>query len=454
MVILGAVFDALFDALMNSFKAIPKTWKEFSIDLKKNGCRWALRKYANRPHIFVRDRKTVKTFTCAPLIHSYQEDLEKVVQAILETGNNAWTGIKEKSEQLTKSTVSTWVEIINLCNKDWPLRVKDSTRKTWNCELNNLLKDDIPRDFESLENWVRQKWITGNNPTQIGKKAVEHRLDTLVQINKTLTSFDPKEIEPIWLTKEKISHLRKTHNNSLNSKILGSKDGGVNIRGIPEKEKFFIYLKDLFDRYPLEQWCLAMLLVYGLRPHELWWVSPITKENKKEGCKYGWVYVPGEHRTKSKHGHWVFPLYESWVVEFGLQTRFQECQERLHKRVPPRIVSKLDPTKLWKPGNPKDEGYQMNNGKLGQWFSDRICKGSIPRFKASIPDKNGKYHSEYEEKNIVPYDLRHAWAITVHSSERFNHVDIAKAADCMGHDVTHRKHYLKWVGEEQDRKGL
>ena len=66
---------------------------------------------------------------------------------------------------------------------------------------------------------------------------------------------------------------------------------------------------------------------------------------------------------------------------------------------------------------------------------------------------NGKYHSAYEEKNIVPYDLRHSWAITVHTDERFNHVDIAKAADCMGHDVvTHRKHYLKWVGEEQDRK--
>ena len=432
---------------------IPKPWEDFAKDLKRLNTRWRIQKRDDSPFINVRDAKTRKRYSCQPLLHSNEGDIQKVVDTIISTGDKEWTGIKEESEQVTKSSVPTWVEIINLCNKDWPLRVKDSTRKTWNCELNNLLKDDIPRDFESLENWVREKWITGNNPTQIGKKAVEHRLDTLVQINKTLTSFDPKEIEPSWLPKSKISQLRKTHNNSLNSKILGSKDGGVNIRGIPEKDKFFIYLKDLFDKYPLEQWCLAMLLVYGLRPHELWWVSPISKENKKEGCKYGWVYVPGEHRTKSKHGHWVFPLYESWIVEFGLQTRFQECQERLHKRVPPRIVSKLDPTKLWKPGNPKDEGYQMNNGKLGQWFSDRICKGSIPRFKASIPDKNGKYHSGYEEKNIVPYDLRHTWAITVHTSERFNHVDIAKAADCMGHDVvTHRKHYLKWVGEEQDRK--
>ena len=64
------------------------------------------------------------------------------------------------------------------------------------------MEDDIPRDFKSLENWVRQKWITGNNPTQIGKKAVKHRLDTFIQINKTHTSFDPKEIEQVGLIKK------------------------------------------------------------------------------------------------------------------------------------------------------------------------------------------------------------------------------------------------------------
>ena len=63
------------------------------------------------------------------------------------------------------------------------------------------------------------------------------------------------------------------------------------------------------------------------------------------------------------------------------------------------------------------------------------------------------FGSVIRREKLVPYDLRHSWAITVHTDERFNHVDIAKAADCMGHDVvTHRKHYLKWVGEEQDRK--
>ena len=432
---------------------IPKPWGDFAKDLKRLNTRWKLQRREDSPFIHVRDTKTKKRFSCQPLLHSCEPDVEKVFQAIKEIGNKEWTGINEDSEQLTKSSVPTWEKIINLCLEDWPTRVKDSSSKTWKYELKNLDEKNVSRDFESLEAWVREKWISGNNPTHEGHKAVLHRLDTLSQINKTLTSFDPKKKEPNWLIKSEILHLRKTFNDSINSNTLGSRTEGISLRGIPEKDKFYLYLKRIFKKYPLEQWCLAMLLVYGLRPHELWWVSPITKENPEEDCKYGWVHVPGEHRTKSKHSHWVFPLYESWIVTFGLQTRFQECQQRLHEIVPPRIVSQLDPRKPWEPGNPKDKGYQMNNGALGQWFSDRICKGSMPRFKASIPDANGKYLAEHKKQNITPYDLRHSWAITVHTDKRFNHVDISKAADCMGHDVvTHRKHYLKWVGEEQERR--
>ena len=42
------------------------------------------------------------------------------------------------------------------------------------------------------------------------------------------------------------------------------------------------YLDNLWPKYKLEQWCLAMLMNYGLRNHELHWVSNITEENKEE----------------------------------------------------------------------------------------------------------------------------------------------------------------------------
>ena len=58
-----------------------------------------------------------------------------------------------------------------------------------------------------------------------------------------------------------------------------------------------------------------MLHVYGLRTHELWWASHITQENKKENCQYGWAYVRGEHRSKSKHVHWVFLIYVTGLFE-------------------------------------------------------------------------------------------------------------------------------------------
>ena len=124
----------------------PRSWKDYVSDLKQGGYRWTICKPSNTPFIFVRDKDTGKKITCKPLLNNVNSDIEQVIKAIIETGDKEWLGIKEESEQLTKSVVPTWVEIINLCNKDWPLRVKDSTRKTWDCELNNLLKDDVPRD--------------------------------------------------------------------------------------------------------------------------------------------------------------------------------------------------------------------------------------------------------------------------------------------------------------------
>ena len=444
MVILGAVFDALFDAPMNSFKAIPKTWKEFSIDLKKNGCRWALRKFANRPHIFVRDRKTNKTFSCAPLIHSYQEDLEKVVQAIIETGDNEWNGINENSEQLTKTILPSWAEIEKACKDDWPLRMKEgSTVNLW-AGLNDLKRNDIPRNFDAIQNWVTLK--------KLGSSACRNRLDTIKQIIKALKKADNKNQEPTWLTEKQYQDLRNLHNERINSQNKLTSGKKVEIRGIPTQKEAEKYLDNLWPKYKLEQWCLAMLMNYGLRNHELHWVSNITEENKEEGIQFGWVYVPGYWRTKSKYEHWVFPLYKSWIVRYGLKNRFEECQKQLHEIAKPRIVSQHDPSKEWDPKDPTDQGICMNNKKLGEFIGDRL-RQVLPEWAASVPDARGQHQPEAIEKQIRCYDLRHTYAIILATSPRFKHVDISQAALAMGHDIeTHKNHYLKWVSKEEYRK--
>jgi len=67
---------------------IIRTWPEYTKDFKRAGTRWRLEKDSKSPFIYVRNQKARKRISCQPLIHSNEEDIQKVVQAIIETGDN------------------------------------------------------------------------------------------------------------------------------------------------------------------------------------------------------------------------------------------------------------------------------------------------------------------------------------------------------------------------------
>ena len=422
----------------------PRSWKDYVSDLKQGGYRWTICKPSNTPFIFVRDKDTGKKITCKPFLNNVNSDIEQVIQAIIETGDNEWAGIKEESEQQTKTILPSWLEIEKACKDDWPLRMKEgSTVNLW-AGLNDLKRNDIPRNFDAIQNWVTIK--------KLGSSACRNRLDAIKQIIKALKKADPKNQEPNWLTEKQYQDLRNLHNERINSQNKLTSGKKVEIRGIPTQQEAEKYLDNLWPKYKLEQWCLSMLMNYGLRNHELHWVSNITEENKEEGIQFGWVYVPGYWRTKSKYEHWVFPLYKSWIVRYGLKNRFEECQKQLHEIAKPRIVSQHDPSKEWNPKDPTDQGICMNNKKLGEFIGDRL-RQVLPEWAASVPDARGQHQPEAIEKQIRCYDLRHTYAITLATSPRFKNVDISQAALAMGHDIeTHKNHYLKWVSKEEYRK--
>ena len=436
-------FWSVFWSVMPRYKQV-KGWNEYSKELKKAGSRWAIRKKSNNPYIYVRDKDTNKEISCKPFQHLSEEDIEKVVQAIIETGDNEWNGINENSEQLTKTILPSWAEIEKACKDDWPLRMKEgSTVNLW-AGLNDLKRNDIPRNFDAIQNWVTLK--------KLGSSACRNRLDTIKQIIKALKKADNKNQEPTWLTEKQYQDLRNLHNERINSQNKLTSGKKVEIRGIPTQKEAEKYLDNLWPKYKLEQWCLAMLMNYGLRNHELHWVSNITEENKEEGIQFGWVYVPGYWRTKSKYEHWVFPLYKSWIVRYGLKNRFEECQKQLHEIAKPKIISQHDPSKDWDSKDPTDQGICMNNKKLGEFIGDRL-RQVLPEWAASVPDARGQHQPETIEKQIRCYDLRHAYAIRLATDPRFKHVDISQAALAMGHDIeTHKNHYLKWVSKEEYRK--
>ena len=442
MVILGEIFYEFF----TSFKMalILRTWPEYKKDLKRAGTRWRLDKDSKSPFIYVRDQIAKTRISCKPLRTDNPIDINKVFDACILTDQKEWAGVTTEKEETTKTILPSWAEIEKACKDDWPLRMKEgSTVNLW-AGLNDLKRNDIPRNFDAIQNWVTIK--------KLGSSACRNRLDTIKQIIKALKKADNKNQEPTWLTEKQYQDLRNLHNERINSQNKLTSGKKVEIRGIPTQEEAEKYLDNLWPKYKLEQWCLAMLMNYGLRNHELHWVSNITEENKEEGIQFGWVYVPGYWRTKSKYEHWVFPLYKSWIVRYGLKNRFEECQKQLHEIAKPRIVSQHDPSKDWDSKDPTDQGICMNNKKLGEFIGDRL-RQVLPEWAASVPDARGQHQPEAIEKQIRCYDLRHTYAIILATSPRFKHVDISQAALAMGHDIeTHKNHYLKWVSKEEYRK--
>ena len=423
---------------------ILRTWPEYTKDLKRAGTRWRLEKDSKSPFIYVRDQKDRKRISCKPFRTDNPIDINKVFDACIVTDQKDWAGVTTEKEETTKTILPSWAEIEKACKDDWPLRMKEgSTVNLW-AGLNDLKRNDIPRNFDAIQDWVTVK--------KLGSSACRNRLDTIKQIIKALKKADNKNQEPTWLTEKQYQDLRNLHNERINSQNKLTNGKKVEIRGIPTQEEAEKYLDNLWPKYKLEQWCLAMLMNYGLRNHELHWVSNITEENKEEGIQFGWVYVPGYWRTKSKYEHWVFPLYKSWIVRYGLKNRFEECQKQLHEIAKPKLVSQHDPSKDWDSKDPTDQGICMNNKKLGEFIGDRL-RQVLPEWAASVPDARGQHQPETIEKQIRCYDLRHTFAIRLATDPRFKHVDISQAALAMGHDIeTHKNHYLKWVSKEEYRK--
>ena len=76
----------------------------------------------------------------------------------------------------------------------------------------------------------------------------------------------------------------------------------------------------------------------------------------------------------------------------------------------------------------------------------------LPNWPASIPNASGQKIRTAKKQNLSPYDLRHTWAIRMATDPRWSHVSDSDAAAAMGHDLeTHRKHYQKWISNEENR---
>ena len=47
----------------------------------------------------------------------------------------------------------------------------------------------------------------------------------------------------------------------------------------------------------------------------------------------------------------------------------------------------------------------------------------LPSWYASVPNAQGKHLKTYKKQEVVPYDLRHTWAVTLAISPEWIHIN-------------------------------
>ena len=219
---------------------ILRTWPEYTKDLKRAGTRWRLEKDSKSPFIYVRDQKARKRISCKPFRTDNPIDINKVFDACILTDQKEWAGVTTDKKETTKTILPSWAEIEKACKDDWPLRMKEgSTVNLW-AGLNDLKRNDIPRNFDAIQNWVTIK--------KLGSSACRNRLDTIKQIIKALKKADNKNQEPSWLTEKQYQDLRSLHNERINSQNKLTSGKKVEIRGIPTQEEAEKYLDNLWPK--------------------------------------------------------------------------------------------------------------------------------------------------------------------------------------------------------------
>ncbi len=114
----------------------------------------------------------------------------------------------------------------------------------------------------------------------IDQRGILNNLDGLEKILQAIKEQDGKE--PDWLKRENLLKQRKLHNQSKDKKTRNLTNSDIgDIRGIPTRKKAEKYFDRIKNDFPLQTWCLVMMMNYGLRNHELHNIEEIPQKLKK-----------------------------------------------------------------------------------------------------------------------------------------------------------------------------
>ena len=390
--------------------------------------RWRLFARTDRDFIYVKELgHSSNRYSLAPLLKYSDEDCKKALNIARAKGQDDWI--------IDNTQTGNWTEVKRFVADYLNRTNKGSSNTNTLSHLNNLILVDPKFSWEEIKKWLHREH-------KYGDSGFRNKLDSLTQIRKAFFQRDSED--PLWLTANNIRDERGIHNAN-KPKKKGDQQESAKVRAIVSKEDAEKYFDTYIHKYPLEVWCLAMMLCYGLRNHELWFVQPL----KDDFIRIPWGL------TKSIKDHVVWPLYKSWIKRYGLIENLSENQKILHKRCTPDIRDVNNQTQKAKLDFEEDRGITMNNKKLGDFITTRTIgtRGKMPELIGDDP-RRGKRNGGVKV-DARPYDLRHTFAVTMATDPAWSHISEEQTAKAMGHGLeVHRRNYQLWIDAEKETERL
>lgn len=380
------------------------TWDHWVNRLRLAKCRFRIHKRKGKPFIFIKemvDGKVAREFSSGIYEHKFEDHIEMCAKECLAAGKRGrWTLAAKRSSGLEGLT---WPLVASNCLENLRARVaRHGSRKNCEGHLKEIAQFSGAVSVEKLKEWALQRSpITEAAPYR-------NRLETLSHIDKA-GDLDLKEVIV------QLKALRPTGAAKKEQERATQK-----VRAIPEDKKLQAWLDKLEGH---EQWVLALIATYGLRPSEAWHAEGIDDE--------GWIFIPGDGLTKTEE-HEAPPILSEWVERYKLKENFELYQKQINNRWP--IV--------WE--DRKGQMIPTNNSVVSNALYRRIYEEKIPRLWVG-------------DEWVRPYSLRHAYAIRCETSldPDLLATPSEEFAKWLGHTIdVHKRTYLKWMSRERRSSSL
>ena len=383
------------------------TWDRCVELLKEKKTTFRMKKHSKSDVIQVRQLeagRVVREFSSRQYSISREEDIENLTQLCISASEaGVWPEIAGGSV----GRIESWEDLARVVTEDLRKRVaREGSRKNAEGHLK-----EIAKLRGAVTEYKLELWAFDRDPiTQ--PSAFRNRIETISHINRAKI----RGLQVLDLSKT-LAKLKAAKPTGAAKKEQSRRSEEV--KCIPTDGALQLWLDGLDG---MEQWTLALIATYGLRPSEAWHAEEIDSD--------GWLIVPGEGLTKTSR-HIAPPLPSAWVERYGLKKNFTRYQNELNKRW----------TIRWE----ERDGLRIpvNNSQVSNSLYKKIEQKSIPQ----LLDEKGEW--------CRPYDLRHTYAIRCFTSEETRTDSSEDFARWMGHSLdVHERVYLRFMPARREDEAL